>query len=308
MSRRGMFMDALSQELKCYDGVWYILEERSICMELIKKYKLIHFIFDVLNYYPIGDDKEILRKFREDGFYILQCDASYDAKIRRGTAAIVIKSPDGREYKPRSFKFKSCGPVHAEIKSIVYGLREIKKIRQDIKKVLILNDNKYAIKLVAGNWSPQREYIKSAIKEVHTELKNIKCEVRLGHVRSRLNRRVDRRAKKKLRKVREEVDERIAKRIEKIVKNIEKGKQFKEYEVEDSNTVKLKDPGSNYWFIVKFEPYPSCTCYWWSKNWGNKGEYVIRTRALPCSHMCRAAELLGKNIFHIFRKQIWRGD
>lgn len=267
-------------------------------MQLTRRYKIIQF----------GGNKEILQKLQEDGFYILQCDASYDTTIKKGTAAVVIKSPNGKEYTPKSFEFKSYGPVHAEIKSIVYGLKEIQGLRQDIKKVLVLNDSKYAIEFIAGNWTAQREYIKNVIREVRAKLEKIKFEIRFGHVKSNLNKRVDKRAKKKLEKVKEDTSERIAKRVEKVSKNREKGKQFTKYEVVNSSTVKLKDAKSDYWFTVSFEPYPSCTCYWWKNNWGNKKEYLIRARALPCSHMCRAAELLNKNIFHIFRKQILRGD
>lgn len=193
------------------------------------------------------------------------------------------------------------------MKSIVYGLREIQKIRKDVDNILVLNDNYFAINLAVGNFNPEKTHIKNVTSEIAEEIEKIEYNVQFGLVRSKINRKVDKSAKKTLKSKEKEIDERIENRVKKILRNIEKGKNFIEYEV-NNGTVRLKDPKSSFWFEVTFNPYPNCNCYWWKHNWQNKGEKIINARAMPCAHMCRAAEILELNIFDIFRKQIFRRD
>ncbi len=263
--------------------------------------------YKIYNYHNIGEDRKQIQEFLDAGFYIVQCDASHHYDTKRGSASVGITAPDGKEYTLKDSTFKSPGPYYAEMKSIVYGLREIQKIKKEIKNTLLLNDNFYAVNFAAGNFTPKKPHIKQVTSEIMTELEKIGFGVQLGLVRSKVNRKVDKSAKKTLKSKEKEIDKRIEKRVQEVLKNIEKGKAFENYTIVES-IVSLKDPNSDYWFNVIFEPYPACTGYWWRQKWEPKGEQIIRARALPCSHMCRAAELLGLNIFDVFRKQIFRRD
>lgn len=266
-----------------------------------------HVHYRIFNYHKIGVDREKIQEFLDAGFYIVQCDASHNYDTNRGSASVGITAPNGKEYTPKDFTFKSPGPNYAEMKSIVYGLREIQKIKKEIGNILLLNDNYYAVNFAAGNFNAEKPHIKEVTSEIMAELEKIGFGVQIGLVRSKVNRKVDKSAKKTLKAKEKEIEKRIEKRVQGVLKNIEKGKAFENYTV-NGNLVTLKDLRSDYWFNVSFEPYPSCTGYWWRLNWEPKGEKIIRARALPCAHMCRAAELLGLNIFDIFRKQIFRRD
>ena len=262
----------------------------------------------IYNYHRIGKDFIKIQDFLDSGFYVVQCDASHNYNTKRGSASVIIKTPSGKEYKPRNFTFKSIGPVYAEIKSIVYGIREVQKIKMEANKVLVLNDNYYAINFVAGNLTPQKDHIKEVITEVENMLKKRDdLDIQFGLVRSKVNRKADKIAKRTLKTKEMEIDERINRRIRKIKERMKQAEKFKEYKIE-GNKVKIKHPSSSFWFEVSFDSYPSCNCHWWKHNWENKGEKIIKARALPCVHMCKAAEVLGVNIFDIFRKQIFRRD
>lgn len=256
----------------------------------------------ILGYYDIGDDYEQIEKFLDDGWTIVHCDASY--KNRWGSCSVQIKKKN-REYAIKKYKFRSRGPNHSESKSIVYGLRELQKIK-GVKKAIILNDNYYAVNLAVGNFSPRKPHIKRVVGELENEKEKLDCDLHFGKVKSKINKKVDKSAKRVLKKKEAEIKDKIEERINSIKMNIEKSKKLTEYKKIDNNSVEIKSENSEKWYTVHFYPVPSCSCPWWSNNWDKKELKIIKSRALPCKHMCKAAEVLGINIFDIFRKQIFR--
>ena len=256
---------------------------------------------EVLGFQDIGDDVTKLNDFLERDYFIVRCDASYKKGV--GSCSIQIEKKD-RQYAIKNHTFTSKGPVYSEIKAIVYGLKELGKIK-NVKKTLIINDSYYAINFAVGNFKPQKPHIKEIVDKLKEEKNKLNCELEFGWVKSKINRRVDRIAKKTLREKEEEIKNRIDKRINHIKNNIEKAKNLQVYKKIDK-TVLVKSEKTEKWYEVKFDPYPSCSCQWWKKNWGNKDIKIIKSRALPCKHMCKAAEILKIDIFEVFKRQIFR--
>lgn len=261
--------------------------------------------FIVNRYHDLQDGKNRIKDFLEKGYYVVKCDASYDYMLKRGSAAVEVQCKE-RNYKPKKFTFESVGPVHSELRFIWYGFKVLEKIKKPIGEVLILNDNLFAINLVVGNFTPRRSYIRDIVDAIKRRMKEMKFEVEFGLVRSKTVRRVDRLAKKRIKCKGKEINQRINRRINIVRKRIEESKKFTRYRWIDNATIEIKDTASNYWFRVCLSPVPSCTCYWWRRRWGSKSKEIIKARALPCVHMCKAAEILNIDIFRLFQRQIYR--
>ena len=254
---------------------------------------------EILGYHKANTIEE-LNEFIKRGFHIVECDASY--KDKAGTCSIRIRN-GGKENKTKNKKFVAVGPNEAEIISILHGIREAKNIKS-IQKAIFANDNLQAVSLVVGGYNPQQENIKKAVGKVKIELAKLDFPYEFALVRSKVNRKVDKSAKKHLIKREAEIKSNIEKRIKKVQRAKERCKGLKCIKTsKDKFLVYSSNSDSEY--IVDIENL-YCTCPSWKNNWGNKEAHTIFSRALPCKHMCRAAELDGQDIFEIFKSQIFR--
>jgi hypothetical protein len=254
---------------------------------------------DILGYYEINKIEE-LDIFLDQGFHILSCDASYRKQI--GTCSIQIRKK-GKENTVKDVSFTAIGPVESEIKSILHGIREVQKCKS-IKKILLTNDNYCAINLVVGNFNPIKSNIINSVNKVKKELKKLTVPYEVAWVRSKVNRKVDKSAKSYLKKTEEEKEKTIKERIIGIHKSQDRGKDL-ECNAGGEHVFFVKSSNSDVLYVVDFDKI-SCTCPSWEKKWGDKEKHTIYSRALPCKHMCKAAEFGELDIFEIFRGQIFR--
>lgn len=257
---------------------------------------------EALGYQYIGKNTERLQEFLDEGFTIVKCDASYKDSV--GSSSVSIEKKD-KSYKPKHRTFKAQGPVHAELTAILHGIRAVQNIKHT-DKVLVVNDNVSAVSLASGGFTPQKSYIKEVVEKIGEVQEEAPAYIAYGWVRSKVTKKVDKAAKRTLRTKEEEINERIEKRIKDVEKKRKKSRALSEYRVLDQSSVRIKSEKSSYWYLVSFDSVPSCSCYWWKHNWGNKDEKIVKARSLPCKHMCKAAEVLGFDIFEIFKRQIFR--
>jgi len=251
----------------------------------------------LLKYYLIGGNSELIKDFKNKGYAIVRCDASYKGKL--GTCSISIETKNKR-YKTTKKNFRAKGSTRAELKSIYYSLRRLRNL--NLENVLILNDNEYAVSLASGLYKPQTT--RKICSKINKELENLRKNIKFGLVRSKLNRKVDLSAKKQLRKYQKDQLEKRKKRIERVNRMIVKGQKYSCKKVNGKFLV-TTESGRDY--SVSLDDLPACTCYYWHKNWANKTEKIVKSKALPCSHICCAAEFSGKDIFEIFEHQITGG-
>lgn len=254
---------------------------------------------DILGYHK-ADTIEKLDEFIKDGFHIISCDASY--KDKAGTCSVQIRN-GGKENKIKNKSFVAVGPNEAEILSILHGIREAKNIKS-IKRAIFANDNLQAVSFVVGGYNPQQENIKKAVAKVKAELENLGFPYEFALVRSKVNRKVDKSAKKHLTKREAEIKSNIEKRIKKVNEIKGRSKILKCIKTSEEEFIVLSS-NSNSEYVVNLENL-YCTCPNWKNKWGNKEAHTIFSRALPCKHMCKAAELNGQDIFAIFKSQIFR--
>lgn len=253
---------------------------------------------DLLGYHR--PDAEELEKFVQKGFHIISCDASY--RNGAGTCSIQIKN-GGKENTMKNNSFTAIGPNEAEMKSILHGIREAQKCKS-IKKALFTNDNLQAVSLVTGSYTPRQENIKRAMDKITVELAKLNMPYEFALVRSKVNRKVDKGAKKHLTKREAEIKANIEKRIKKVHEIIERCKELKCIKTTDKGFL-VYSSNSDSEYTVDIENL-CCTCPYWKNNWSDKSAGAIWSRALPCKHMCKAAEFGGLDIFEIFKGQIFR--
>lgn len=253
---------------------------------------------DILGYYEAKEIAE-LDRFVKDGFHIVSCDASYRNKI--GTCSIQINN-GGKENTIKNKSFSAIGPNESEIKAILHGIREAKN-NKSIKKALFTNDNYQAINFVIGNLTPSQENIKKCVQKVKKELEGLKIPFEFALVRSKVNKKVDKSAKKHLKKKEEEIEKIIKGRIKKIQEAISRSLDL-ECKL-NINAYLVKSSNSNKWYNVNLNDL-HCDCPQWENKWGGKKAQTIFSRALPCKHMCKAANFGKLDIFEIFKGQIFR--
>jgi len=240
------------------------------------------------------------------GVFVIQCDASYKDGI--SGISTVIKTKD-REYRPIEYSARSKGPVHSELTAIYKALRRLETIRLPIRVCIIYTDNRYACNFLERLWSPQRDYIRDIVDKVAHEFEELleRMEVFLCHTRTKYNKRVDRRAGKKRKEEENKKTVQIEKRIENIEGTIIRGREIGISEVSGEYFAIPKKNGFPPGYRVSLDP-PCCECPWWKYNWSNKGDYIVKARALPCKHICALAEYLGRDIYQLFGKSIRRRD
>ncbi len=253
--------------------------------------------------FHIGDNAGMINSFLDLGYSVVHCDASYRDGI--GTASIYIENT-GRQYAIQKTTFRSKGPVYAEMMAMIHALRRIKQMKT-IDRALLVNDNLYSVFLAAGCYTPRKDHIKAAVQNFNDEKAQVLFPVELGWVRSKITKKVDKAAKREMKSKEIEIRDKIEKRKEKVLQTIRKAKALNNFTVED-DSVKIRSEKSNRWYAISFSPIPTCTCAWWRNKWGNKEDFIIKARALPCKHMCKAAEVLEEDIFAIFERQIFRRD
>jgi len=253
---------------------------------------------DILGYHK--PSVEELKEFVNQGFHIISCDASYKDGV--GTCSIQIKN-GGKDNTIKNKSFTAIGPNEAEMKSLLHGIREAKNCKS-IKKALFTNDNLQAVSFVVGSYKPRQENIKKAVAKVKRELENLSFPFEFALVRSKVNKKVDKSAKKYLTKREAEIKSNIEKRIKKVNEIIERSKTLNCIKTSEGEFIVLSS-NSNSEYVVNLENL-YCTCPYWKNNWSNKEAHTIFSRALPCKHMCKVAELNEQNIFEIFKSQIFR--
>ncbi|HET55859.1 MAG TPA: hypothetical protein ENN33_11645 [Ignavibacteria bacterium] len=250
-----------------------------------------------LGYYIIGEDFGRIEDFKERGYAIIRCDASYKGGL--GTCSISIETKN-KAYKSTEKSFREKGSTRAELKSIYYSLMRLRNL--NFNNVLILNDNQYAVSLVSGFFKPQTT--REVCSKINKELKNSQKNIKFGLVRSKLNRKVDQSAKKQLRKYRKDQLEKYNERVKRVNCMITESQKHSCEKVNGGFSV-ITESGRKY--LVSFDDLPTCNCYYWRKNWENKAEKIVKSKALPCSHICCAAEFSERDVFEIFEHQITGG-
>ncbi|MBW2031017.1 MAG: reverse transcriptase-like protein [Deltaproteobacteria bacterium] len=244
-----------------------------------------------------------------EGVFVIQTDASFK-KTGPGKGIVgisVIVKTENREYKPKEFRRRAEGPVHAELKAIRLGLKRLHEIKRGKCLVVLYTDCRSCFRLLKGINKPRRDYIKEEVRKINALIKRIDCPVEVVPVKTKVNRRVDRRALKERKKEEQRKQQQIRERLEKVKKRIERGRNISIVKREDGYYAIPKNGGFPPGVKVSLNP-PSCECSWWKKRWGDKSQEVINARALPCKHMCALAEYLGLDIYQIFEKQIKRVD
>jgi hypothetical protein len=254
---------------------------------------------DIFGYHKF-DTHDELNNFVNGEYHIVSCDASY--KNCAGTCSIqVTKSKKNKKIKNK--KFVAFGPNEAEMLAILHGIREVKNLKS-VQKVLFTNDNRQAVSFVAGTYTARQDNIKKVLEKIKKELVSAPFSYEFALVRSKVNKQVDKSAKKYLTKKEEEIKLNIEKRVKKVQEAVERSKNLNCIKTtENEFLVSSSNSDSNY--IVNFENL-YCTCPNWKNKWGNKETSTIFSRALPCKHMCKVAEYSRKDIFEIFKSQIFR--
>lgn len=242
-----------------------------------------------------------------EGVFIIQCDSAHKKGIV-GISTLIKTSR--KEYKPIEYSARTKGPVHAELTAIYKGLVRINSIRRPIRRCIIYTDCLYAYYFLTKIWSAKRSYIEKIMNKIRNEIINLhekETQVYICRTKSKYNKRVDKRAYRKRKREEAKKMRQILERVEKVEKAIIRSREIEILEVNDGYFAMPKEGSFLPGFRVRLDP-PSCECPWWKHNWGNKAEYIVRARALPCKHICALAEYLGKDIYQIFNHQIGRVD
>lgn len=238
-----------------------------------------------------------------EGTFVVITDAGYK---RRLTGVGVIIRTKGREYTPKEHGAICKGPNHAELTSVKMGLRDITKIRKEVKRVVVYNDNLWGHWALRGFCIPERDYIWEVLGEIEELNKDIGCQIDYIHVPGKAVKRVDRIADK-VRKRREgKKEKQIKKRMERVQTASERGTGIEILE-KNGNHYALSASKPDKAYRVTLQP-PSCECRAWMMRYGKLEMEAILARALPCKHLCALAEYTGRDIFAEFERQIWRSD
>ncbi len=256
--------------------------------------------YPIFNYYEAKTKKE-LKPFINQGYTILSCDASY--KKRLGACSTLIIN-NQKKYVIQNKSFIAKGPVESELKSILFGLRRLEKLAIS-GKILVTNDNYYAINFAAGNFTPKIPYIAKVTKSITKVISQLNQDIKFCLVRSKVNKSVDKAAKQELKIKESNCERKINERIKRV--NAAKDRAINlRYKVLKTH-VEVQSDTSGETYVVTLDPI-SCSCNYWSRQWANKESKIIKARALPCKHICKAAEAMNRDIFQLFRRPIFRLD
>ena len=239
------------------------------------------------------------------GVYVIQCDAGYKGGIA-GISTLPITA--GKEYRLREYSKRSEGPVHAELLAIYCATQRLNAIRCNKTACIIYTDCKNARDLLT-TWHAKRPYIRDAVDKIKKEiakLENRGISVCICHTKTTNIRRVDRRAGKKRKKEENRKRTEIDKRIETVERRITASRRIVIYE-KGGEHFAISESKTSTSYKVSLNPL-RCECSWWTYNWGNKEQNIVRARALPCKHICALAKHLNKNIRQLFNRQIERVD
>ena len=235
-----------------------------------------------------------------EGTYLVHCDSGYKDSA---TGISVIIKKTNHEYIPKNYQCRAKGPVHSELLAVYYALKEIAKIKADIKTVVILTDSLYACYFLTGYWTPSKKYIVE-ISEKIKECELLLPSVNFVKVSGKTNKRVDKIAKRNRLVAEEEINRNIENRVMEIEETIGKGDSIKIEEINGAYYANSsKGDGKKY--HVSLMP-SNCECAVWTKKWEKVSEAGRRTRRLPCKHICALASYLGRDVFTIFQKVIER--
>lgn len=242
------------------------------------------------------------------GTCVIQCDASW----KNGITGIstLIKGPN-KQYDPIEYSSRSKGPIHAELTAVAKAIRRLSglKILEKTDTILIYTDCKYACNFLEEIWTAKSDHIVQALSEIKESIDSLGggVEVVVLHTKTAHNRRIDRRAKKIRESIEEKKKEQIAGRIEAVENAMIRSRSVRVKEDKGGYRTMPEIGGFPPGYLVTLDP-PGCECPWWMNNWADKGEKIIRARALPCKHICAVAEHIGMDIYDIFSKQIGRVD
>ncbi len=237
------------------------------------------------------------------GTFVVITDAGYNRRI---TSVGVIIRTKNKEYAVKEHSAICEGPNHAELTSVKMGLRDLCRIKKEVKRVVVYNDNYWGYCTLNGYNIPERDYIWEVLGEITELSRDVGCPIDYIHVRGKEVRRVDRIADKVRKRREEEKEEQIEKRKERVYMASERGTSIEIVEkTGDYYALSGSNPEKGY--RVTLLP-PSCECRSWMKKYGKLETVAIMARALPCKHLCALAEYLGTDILFEFRKQIWRRD
>lgn len=230
---------------------------------------------------------------------MVHCDSGYKESA---TGISVIIKKTNHEYTPKNYQCRAKGPVHSELLAVYYALKEIAKIKADIKTVVILTDSLYACYFLTGYWTPSRNYI----IEISEKIKE--CELLLPSINyvKVSGKTMDKIAKRNRLAAEEEINKNIENRVMEIEKTIGKGESIRIEEINGAYYANSsKGDGKKY--NVSLMP-SNCECAVWAKKWEKVLEAGRKTRRLPCKHICALASHLNKDVFMIFQKVIERRD
>jgi len=240
------------------------------------------------------------------GVYIVQCDAGYKNGI---TGISTLVRTAGKEYKPQDYSRRNEGPIHAELSAICIALKRLKNIRQPVKVCIVYTDCKYAYYFLRELWVPRRDYIQEIINNIIGEINGLEdcgIEVFICHTKSTSNKRIDRRAGKKRKEEENRKRAQIDERIERVERAIIASRKIVIYE-KGGEYFAISESGASTDYKVSLVPL-QCECPWWTHQWGNKAQYIVKARALPCKHICALAGYLDKGVYQLFGLQIGRMD
>jgi len=240
------------------------------------------------------------------GVYVIQCDAGYKNGI---TGISTLIKTHKKEYRPREYSARSEGPIHAELTAVCTAIRRLKTIRRQKELCIIYTDCLYAYHFLKELWVAKRPYIRGVIDNIKseiTEFENLGVKVIICHTESKNNKRIDRRAGKKRREEENRKRAQIDERIERVERAIIASRRIDIYE-ESGEYFAASESGAFTDYRVSLAPL-QCECPWWTHQWGNKQQYIVQARALPCKHICALAGYLNKDVYQLFSLQIGRMD
>jgi len=242
------------------------------------------------------------------GACVIQCDASYKNGI---TGISTIIKTQGKQYEPIEYSSRSKGPIHAELTSISKAIKRLSllKLPNNTTSVLIYTDCLYAFNFIEEIWVAKCDYIKEALSEIEVAMLPLgdNIDIVILHTNTKHNRRLDRRAKRKRESIESAKRKQIADRIERVETAIVRSREIMILENGNDYRALPRENGFPPGYLVTLDP-PGCQCPWWKHKWAEKGEIIIRARALPCKHICALSEYLKEDIYDLFSKQIGRMD
>jgi len=240
------------------------------------------------------------------GVYVIQCDAGYKGGI---TGISTLIKTHKKDYQPREYSARSEGPIHAELTAVCKAIRRLKTIRRQKELCIIYTDCLYAYYFLKELRTAKRPYIRGVIDDIRseiTEFDNLGVNIIICHTESKNIKRIDRRAGKKRQEEEKKKGKQIDRRIETVESAITRGSEIRIYE-SNGEYFAISERRSSTKYKVSLVPL-QCECPWWKHQWGNKEQYIVKARALPCKHICALAGYLNKDIYQLFNRQIGRVD